>query len=141
MIVQPGTLALAMSDTTTAPSTTDASSEADTTVDSPIALTDSAAAKVQELMSREEDASSISLRIAVQPGGCAGMRYALYFDDRQLDNDVVNDVKGVPVRIDKMSTPYLRGTTVDWVDSLQGAGFSIDNPNSQSSCACGDSFS
>lgn len=123
-----------MSDTSTVTSTDAPVAE------SPIALTDSAAEKVRELMSREEDASAISLRIAVQPGGCAGMRYALYFDDRQLDNDVASDVKGVPVRIDKMSSPYLRGTTIDWVDSLQGAGFSIDNPNSQSSCACGDSF-
>lgn len=123
-----------MSDTSTAPST-----DAPVT-ESPIALTDSAAEKVRELMSREEDASAIALRIAVQPGGCAGMRYALYFDDRQLDNDVASEVKGVPVRIDKMSSPYLRGTTIDWVDSLQGAGFSIDNPNAQSSCACGDSF-
>ena len=122
-----------MSDTTTAPSE-------EAVAEAPVALTDSAAAKVQELMSREEDASSISLRIAVQPGGCAGMRYALYFDDRQLDNDVAVEVKGVPVRVDKMSSPYLRGTTIDWVDSLQGAGFSIDNPNAQSSCACGDSF-
>lgn len=125
-----------MSDTTIAPST-----DAAPAANAPVALTDSAAEKVRELMSREEDAGSIALRIAVQPGGCAGMRYALYFDDRQLDNDVVNDVKGVEVRIDKMSSPYLRGTTIDWVDSLQGAGFSIDNPNSQSSCACGDSFS
>lgn len=122
-----------MSDVTTAPSETDASA-------GPVALTDAAAEKVRELMSREEDAEAIALRIAVQPGGCAGMRYALYFDDRQLDNDVLADVKGVPIRVDKMSSPYLRGTTIDWVDSLQGAGFSIDNPNAQSSCACGDSF-
>ncbi|MGI9017817.1 MAG: HesB/IscA family protein [Euzebya sp.] len=125
-----------MSDTTTAPTEV-----AEQAADSPVMLTDSAADKVRELMSREEDANSVSLRVAVQPGGCAGMRYALYFDDRVLDNDVLSDVKGVPIRVDKMSTPYLRGTTIDWVDSLQGAGFSIDNPNSQSSCACGDSFS
>ncbi len=125
-----------MSDTTTAVPSTDAGPAAE----GPVMLTDSAATKVQELMSREEDASAIALRIAVQPGGCAGMRYALYFDDRVLDTDVVAEVKGVPVRVDKMSSPYLRGTTIDWVDSLQGAGFSIDNPNAQSSCACGDSF-
>jgi iron-sulfur cluster assembly protein len=80
------------------------------------------------------------LRVAVQPGGCSGMRYALFFDDRQLDGDRVSSPYGVPVRIDKMSAPYLRDTTIDWVDSLQGAGFSIDNPNAQSTCACGDSF-
>lgn len=108
--------------------------------DSPIILTESAATKVRELMSREEKAGEIALRVAVQPGGCSGMRYALYFDDRQLDGDKVATLSGVPVRIDKMSAPYLRGTSIDWVDSLQGAGFSINNPNAQSTCACGDSF-
>ena len=122
-----------MSDLTTAPS-------APTTDSGPVALTDAAADKVLELISREADAEEISLRIAVQPGGCAGMRYALYFDDRQLDDDVVADVKGVSIRVDKMSSPYLRGTVIDWIDNLQGAGFKIDNPNAQSSCACGDSF-
>jgi iron-sulfur cluster assembly protein len=121
-----------MSDTTTAP--TD-----DSVADAPIILTEAAATKVKELMAREE-AEDVALRIAVQPGGCSGMRYALYFDDRQLDGDVAADVQGVPVRVDKMSAPYLRETKIDWVDSLQGAGFAIDNPNAQSTCACGDSF-
>ena len=106
----------------------------------PVVLTDSAADKVKELMAREENPGDIALRIAVQPGGCSGMRYALFFDDRQLDGDKAADVSGVPVRVDKMSAPYLRGTKIDWVDSLQGAGFSIDNPNAQNTCACGDSF-
>jgi iron-sulfur cluster assembly accessory protein len=117
-----------MSDVTTA---------ADT---APIQLTESAAEKVRELMAREENADQVSLRVAVQPGGCSGMRYALFFDDRQLDGDAVTVVNGVPVRVDKMSAPYLRGTRIDWVDSLQGAGFSIDNPQAQNTCACGDSF-
>jgi iron-sulfur cluster assembly protein len=108
--------------------------------ESVILLTDSAADKVRELMGREENAEDIALRIAVQPGGCSGMRYALFFDDRQLDGDKVTTISGVPVRIDKMSAPYLRGTQIDWVDSLQGAGFAINNPNAQSTCACGDSF-
>jgi iron-sulfur cluster assembly protein len=108
--------------------------------DSPIILTTSAAAKVKELMSREENADQIALRVAVQPGGCSGMRYALFFDDRQLDGDKTATLEGVPVRIDKMSAPYLRGTEIDWVDSLQGAGFAINNPNAESTCACGDSF-
>ena len=112
----------------------------DVTTDQVITLTTSAAGKVRELMGREENAEQIALRIAVQPGGCSGMRYALFFDDRQLDGDMDADYEGVPVRIDKMSAPYLRGTTIDWVDSLQGAGFAIDNPNAQSTCACGDSF-
>lgn len=121
-----------MSDTTTAP---EVSGDVD---QSPIVLTESAATKVRELMAREE--SAVALRVAVQPGGCSGMRYALFFDDRVLDGDVAVDIEGVPVRVDKMSAPYLRGTKIDWVDSLQGAGFSIDNPNAQSTCACGDSF-
>lgn len=121
-----------MTDTTSATTAT-------TGTESPLSLTDPAASKVRELMDREE-AADIALRVAVQPGGCSGMRYALYFDDRDLDGDITNDVNGVPVRIDKMSGPYLRGTVIDWVDSLQGAGFSIENPNAQSTCACGDSF-
>ena len=110
------------------------------TEDSVIVLTDAAAAKVRELMDREQNVSDIALRVAVQPGGCSGMRYALFFDDRQLDGDKVASAGGVPIRIDKMSAPYLRGTQIDWVDSLQGAGFAIENPNAQSTCACGDSF-
>jgi iron-sulfur cluster assembly protein len=108
--------------------------------DQVINLTQGAATKVRELMDREESSDPIALRIAVQPGGCSGMRYALFFDDRELDGDRVDEPHGVPVRIDKMSAPYLRDTTIDWVDSLQGAGFSIDNPNAQNTCACGDSF-
>jgi iron-sulfur cluster assembly protein len=111
-----------------------------TTADEPIALTDSAAAKVKELLAKEENPDAVSLRVAVQPGGCSGFRYALFFDDRELDGDYAADFGGVPVRVDPMSLPHLRGTQIDWVDSLQGAGFSIENPNAQSTCACGDSF-
>ncbi len=113
----------------------------ETTPPKPVALTESAAAKVKELVAREENAESLALRVAVQPGGCSGYRYALFFDDRELVGDVVADEGGVTVRVDKMSASHLQGTRIDWVDSLQGAGFSIDNPNAQSSCACGDSFS
>lgn len=106
----------------------------------PIQLTDAAAEKIRELMGREEHPDQIALRVSVQPGGCSGMRYALFFDDRELDGDTAATVKGVPVRLDKMSAPYLEGTQIDWVDSLQGAGFSIENPQAKSTCACGDSF-
>ena len=122
-----------MSDVSTAPHT-------EAVDEGPIVLTEGAAAKVRELMAREENAEDVALRVAVQPGGCSGMRYALFFDDRQLDGDKAATIHGVPVRVDRMSAPYLRGTKIDWVDSLQGAGFSIDNPNAQSTCACGDSF-
>ncbi|MQB00004.1 MAG: iron-sulfur cluster assembly accessory protein [Actinobacteria bacterium] len=111
-----------------------------------ISITASAAAKVTELLDREISAApeehegkDYSLRVAVQPGGCAGLRYALYFDDRQLDDDFVERFNGVEVRMDKMSAPYLRGAEIDYVDGLQQSGFTINNPNAKGSCACGDS--
>jgi iron-sulfur cluster assembly protein len=107
----------------------------------PVTLTDAASVKVKELLGREENPDAVALRVAVQAGGCSGYKYALFFDDRQLDDDILHEQGGVPIRVDKMSADHLRGTKIDWVDSLQGAGFSIDNPNAKSSCACGDSFS
>ena len=113
---------------------------------SEIGLTATAASKVTELLEREVAASpeehagkAYALRVAVQPGGCAGLRYALYFDDRKLDGDVVSQLHGVELRVDKMSAPYLRGAEIDYVDGLQQSGFSINNPNAKGSCACGDS--
>ena len=111
-----------------------------------ITITGSAAAKVTELLDREISAApeehegkEYSLRVAVQPGGCAGLRYALYFDDRRLDDDLVERFEDVEVRMDKMSAPYLRGAEIDYVDGLQQSGFTINNPNAKCSCACGDS--
>ena len=80
------------------------------------------------------------LRIAVQPGGCSGLRYELFFDDRSLDGDAVVDFRGVGLAVDRMSKPYLDGATIDFVDTIEKQGFTIDNPNAQNSCACGDSF-
>ncbi|MDQ3941084.1 MAG: iron-sulfur cluster assembly accessory protein [Actinomycetota bacterium] len=109
-------------------------------------MTATAAAKVHELLSREVSAApeehagkEYALRVAVQPGGCAGLRYALYFDDRKLDGDLVETVSGVELRVDKMSAPYLRGAKIDYLDTLEQSGFTIDNPNAKGSCACGDS--
>ena len=111
-----------------------------------VGLSATAATKVQELLTREISVSpeehqgkEYALRVAVQPGGCAGLRYALYFDDRKLDDDVVDRMHGVEVRVDKMSAPYLRGAEIDYVDTLQQSGFAINNPNAKGSCACGDS--
>jgi iron-sulfur cluster assembly protein len=111
-----------------------------------VGMSDTAASKVSELLEREMSAApeehagkSYALRVAVQPGGCAGLRYALYFDDRKMDDDEVFVSQGVEVRVDKMSAPYLRGATIDYVDGLQQSGFTIDNPNAKGSCACGDS--
>jgi iron-sulfur cluster assembly accessory protein len=77
----------------------------------------------------------------VQPGGCSGLIYQLFFDERTLENDAVVDFGGVEVVVDQMSIPYLSGATIDFSDTIEKQGFTIDNPNAQGSCACGDSFS
>ena len=111
-----------------------------------IGITPSAAAKVTELLDREISANpaehegkEYALRVGVQPGGCAGLRYALYFDDRKMDDDVVAKIDNVEIRMDRMSAPYLRGAKIDYLDTLEQSGFTIDNPNAKGSCACGDS--
>ena len=104
-----------------------------------INLTDVAAAKVSSLLA-QEGREDLRLRIAVQPGGCSGLRYQLYFDERQIDGDMVSSFGGVDVVTDKMSAPYLMGATIDFVDTIEKQGFTIDNPNATGSCACGDSF-
>ncbi len=111
----------------------------ETTVESGILLTEAAAAKVKGLL-EQEGRDDLSLRVAVQPGGCSGLRYQLFFDERSLDGDVVKDFNGVKVVTDRMSAPYLGGATVDFVDTIEKQGFTIDNPNATGSCACGDSF-
>ena len=105
-----------------------------------VVLSDPAAAKVKALLD-QEGRDDLRLRIAVQPGGCSGLRYQLFFDERQLDGDVVTDFGGVSVVVDRMSAPYLGGAKIDFVDTIEKQGFTIDNPNAGSSCACGDSFS
>jgi iron-sulfur cluster assembly accessory protein len=104
-----------------------------------IQLTQTAAGKVKELV-EEEGRADIALRVAVQPGGCSGLRYAMYLDDQLSDKDVAEEQFGVRVVIDKMSVPYLSQATIDFVDTLEQSGFTIDNPAAQGSCACGHSF-
>ena len=104
-----------------------------------ITLTETAAEKVRSFLEDQPDVDEIALRVAVQAGGCAGFRYALFFDDRELDGDHEEAHHGINVRVDKMSTPYLHGVVIDWKESLEASGFSIENPNSSGSCACGDS--
>ena len=104
-----------------------------------IVLTDEAASKVKALLDGE-GRDDLALRVAVQPGGCSGLRYQLFFDERSLDGDVVTDFDGVTVVVDRMSVPYLNGAMIDFVDSIEKQGFTIDNPNATGSCACGDSF-
>ena len=105
-----------------------------------VLLTDVAATKVKSLL-EQEGRDDLRLRVGVQPGGCSGLIYQLYFDERRLDGDAVREFgEGVEVVIDKMSVPYLDGASIDFEDTIQKQGFTIDNPNAQGSCACGDSF-
>ena len=104
-----------------------------------IILTDEAASKVKALLD-SEGRDDLSLRLAVQPGGCSGLRYQLFFDERNLEGDVVKEFGGVTVVTDRMSAPYLMGARIDFVDTIEKQGFTIDNPNATGSCACGDSF-
>ena len=115
---------------------TSAPAEAPTSV----VLTDTAAAKVKSLL-EQEGRDDLALRVAVQPGGCSGLRYQLFFDERSLEGDSILDFDGVKVVTDRMSTPYLGGAKIDFVDTIEKQGFTIDNPNATGSCACGDSFS
>jgi iron-sulfur cluster assembly accessory protein len=116
------------------------------TTTKPVAISETAAEKVVALLEREisqapeeHEGKDYALRVAVQPGGCAGLRYALYFDDRQLDGDEIATVGSLQIRVDKMSAPYLRGAEIDYLDGLEQSGFTINNPNAKGSCACGDS--
>ncbi len=111
----------------------------ETTETGGIVLTDGAAEKVKALLD-QEGRDDLRLRVAVQPGGCSGLRYQLFFDERSLDGDEVTDFSGVQVVVDRMSVPYLQGATIDFVDKIDKQGFTIDNPNATGSCACGDSF-
>ena len=105
-----------------------------------VGLTDAAASKVRSLL-EQEGRDDLRLRVAVQPGGCSGLIYQLYFDERVLDGDALKDYDGVEVVVDKMSVPYLEGATIDFADTIEKQGFTIDNPNAGEGCACGGSFS
>lgn len=104
-----------------------------------VTLTEPAASKAKALL-EQEGRDDMHLRIAVQPGGCAGLRYQLFFDERKLDGDLYRDFNGLQVAVDRMSAPYVEGAAIDFVDTIEKQGFTIDNPNAGGSCACGDSF-
>src|ERR1700745_3252450 len=104
-----------------------------------IVLTQGAATQVGGLLAQRV-LDALRLRVAVQPGGCSGLRYQLYFDERSFDGDIVKEFGSVGVVTDKMSAPYLMGATIDFGDTIEKQGFTIDNPNATGSCACGDSF-
>jgi iron-sulfur cluster insertion protein len=105
-----------------------------------IALTDTATVKVKELM-QAEDQPELYLRVAVRPGGCSGLSYEMFFDTEKAADDVTEEYGDVTVVVDQASAQYLAGASLDYKDGLQGAGFTINNPNAQRTCGCGQSFS
>ena len=107
----------------------------------PITLTSIATVKVGELIAAEGVDEVLALRVAVKPGGCSGFNYDMFFDSEFADDDVLRDFAGVKVVVDPQSAELLTGSTLDYSDSLQGAGFHITNPNATRTCGCGNSFS
>jgi iron-sulfur cluster assembly protein len=105
-----------------------------------ITLTDKGAEKVQEFLASQGAAIETSgLRVGVRGGGCSGFQYALAFDSQREDDEVFED-HGLRILVDRPSLPYVRGAVVDYVESLQGAGFKVENPNVTAACGCGSSF-
>jgi len=104
-----------------------------------LSLTDAAAAKVAQLL-EEEGNPDLFLRVAVRPGGCSGFSYEMFFDSELYDDDLQSGSGEVKVVVDSASASMLTGATLDYKDGLQGAGFSIDNPNASRTCGCGHSF-
>ena len=107
----------------------------------PITLTPVAVTKVGELIAAEGVDEVLALRVAVKPGGCSGFNYDMFFDSEFADDDILRDYSGVKVVVDPSSAELLTGSTLDFTDGLQGAGFHITNPNATRTCGCGNSFS
>jgi len=105
-----------------------------------VSLTESAATKIRELMAEEPVGEAEVLRIAIQGGGCSGFQYGLGFDRGAMEGDVELEQHGVNVVVDPFSAPYLKGAQIDFVNTINEAGFKIDNPNAVASCGCGHSF-
>ncbi|HUF01539.1 MAG TPA: iron-sulfur cluster insertion protein ErpA [Gaiellaceae bacterium] len=105
-----------------------------------LTLTESAAAKIKELMAEEPAGEADVLRVAIQGGGCSGFQYGLGFDRGTQEGDLQLEQHGVRIVVDPFSAPYLSGAQVDFVNGIQESGFKIDNPNAVSSCGCGHSF-
>ena len=106
----------------------------------PITLSDGAVAKVTDLLAQEGN-DALALRVAVRPGGCSGYSYEMFFDSETAADDVVREFGGIKVVVDAASAELLSGSTLEYTDGLQGAGFHITNPNATRTCGCGSSFS
>ena len=105
-----------------------------------VTITETAAAKIRELMAEESGEDVSVLRVAIEGGGCSGFQYALGFDRGPQDGDNEIEMHGVTVVVDPFSAPYLTGSEIDYVDTLMGAGFTVNNPNAVAACGCGSSF-
>jgi iron-sulfur cluster assembly protein/iron-sulfur cluster insertion protein len=105
-----------------------------------ITLTETASVKVKELIEAEGN-PALALRVAVRPGGCSGLSYEMFFDTDVAADDLQNEYDGVRVVVDPASAEHLTGASLDYKDGLQGAGFTINNPNVTRTCGCGQSFS
>ena len=106
-----------------------------------IVLTETATTKVKQLL-EAEDQPELSLRVAVRPGGCSGLSYEMFFDSEKAPDDIEQVYgEGVRVVVDPQSAEYLSGASLEYKDGLQDAGFTINNPNAQRTCGCGQSFS
>ena len=103
-------------------------------------LTESAQSKIRDIVAEENNAN-LKLRVFVQGGGCSGMQYGFTFDEAQNEDDFDFDYDGVKLLVDSMSWGYLQGATIDFKDDIMGSSFSIENPQAQTSCGCGSSFS
>jgi iron-sulfur cluster assembly protein len=105
-----------------------------------ITLTDKGAEKVREFLATQAVvADTAGLRVGVRGGGCSGFQYALAFDEQRAGDEIFED-KGIRLLVDTQSLPYVQGSTIDFVDGLQGAGFKVENPNVIAACGCGSSF-
>ena len=106
-----------------------------------LTLTDRAAEEVQKFIAQEQVPADVAgLRVSVLPGGCSGFKYSLNIEERPLEDDMVVAINGVRVFVDGFSAQYLTGVTVDYVSSMQGSGFTFNNPNATGGCGCGSSF-
>lgn len=105
-----------------------------------ITITESAVAKIRDIIA-EENNPSLKLRVFVQGGGCSGVQYGFTLDDTQAEDDWDLDINGIHVLVDSMSGGYLQGAEIDYKDTVMGSSFSINNPNAQTTCGCGSSFS
>jgi iron-sulfur cluster assembly protein len=108
--------------------------------DTLVTLTPVAAAKIKELMAEEPEGGSLVLRVAIQGGGCSGFQYGLGFDSGSAEGDVELELEGVRIVVDPFSAPYLEGSSIDFLNTIDESGFKIENPNAVASCGCGHSF-